>query len=126
MPVPSSRTYEAGFRKSDTVRVVEIGSQDVNGSLKDVCPSRFEYVGVDFAAAKNVDIVLTDPYQFPLDSESVDIIVTSSCLEHSEMFWLVFLEMLRVLKPHGLLYSERPLSRESPPLPRRLLAFLPR
>ena len=29
-------------------KVVEIGSQNVNGSLREVCPSRLSYVGVDF------------------------------------------------------------------------------
>lgn len=100
--------YGKHFSSEEKVRVVEIGSQDVNGSLKDVCPPRFEYVGVDFAVARNVDVVLTDPYSLPFENESVDIVVTSSCLEHSEMFWLVILEIFRILKPHGLFYANTP------------------
>lgn len=100
--------YEKGLPALGEVRVIEIGSQDVNGSLRDVCPPRFHYTGVDFAAAKNVDVILTDPYKLPFEDETLDIIITSSCLEHSEMFWLVFLEMLRVLKPHGLIYVNAP------------------
>ena len=49
-------------------------------------------------------MVLDDPYTLPFADESVDIVVSTSCLEHSEMFWLSFLEMLRVLRPTGLLY----------------------
>jgi len=89
-------------------RVVDIGSLDVNGSLRDGCPARFEYVGLDFAPGKGVDIVLEDPYVLPLASESADVVVCSSCFEHSEMFWLVFLEALRILKPDGLLYLNVP------------------
>lgn len=88
--------------------VIDIGAQNVNGSLKDVMPAHLSYVGVDFVAASGVDVVLEDPYQLPFESESVDIVVTSSCLEHSEMFWLTFLEILRVLKPQGLLYMNVP------------------
>lgn len=99
--------YSKSFDQNNTV-VVEIGSQDVNGSLKDVCPKNFKYIGVDFIKANNVDLVLDDPYQLPFDDNSVDMVVSSSCFEHSEMFWLVYLEALRILKPSGLFYLNAP------------------
>src|SRR5260370_39370721 len=83
-------TYVA--RLNDVV-VVEIGSQDVNGSLRQVCPPGAQYIGVDFIAGKGVDEVLTDPYHLPFENESADVVVSSSCFEHSEMFWLVFTEV---------------------------------
>jgi len=101
-------TYSDFFSKDKSTKVVEIGSQDVNGSLRSVAPSVFDYIGVDFQAAKGVDIVLSDPYSLPFESESVDIVLSSSCFEHSEMFWLVFLEVMRVLKPTGLFYLNAP------------------
>ena len=100
--------YSASFAQHPHVKVVEIGAQDVNGTLRDTCPANFEYIGVDFARAKGVDIVLDDPYKLPFENESVDVILSSSCFEHSEMFWLVFLEILRVLKPKGLFYLNAP------------------
>ena len=54
--------YSASFAQHQHVKVVEIGSQNVNGTLRDTCPANFEYIGVDFAQAKGVDIVLEDPY----------------------------------------------------------------
>src|SRR5579871_6551941 len=84
--------YGNGFGTKSRVKVVEIGSQDVNGSLRSTCPSAFEYLGLDFAAGKGVDVVLQDPYELPLEAESADIVLSSSCLEHAEMFWLVYLE----------------------------------
>lgn len=99
--------YGSSF-SGPNVRVVDIGAQDLNGSLREGCPRRFEYVGVDFAAGKGVDIVIDDPYDLPFDAESTDIVVSSSCFEHSEMFWLVFLEGLRILKPRGLFYLNAP------------------
>lgn len=98
-----SRTY----LKRDNLIVVEIGSQDVNGSLRSVFRNH-NYIGVDFAVGNGVDIVLSDPYSIPLGDESVDVVITSSCLEHSEFFWLMFNEMLRILKPNGLLYINAP------------------
>jgi SAM-dependent methyltransferase len=101
--------YATGFvSESSKVNVIEIGSQDIDGSLRQVCPAHFDYVGLDFQEAKGVDILLKDPYSLPLESESIDIVVSSSCFEHSEMFWLVFLEILRVLKPSGLFYLNAP------------------
>jgi SAM-dependent methyltransferase len=94
--------------QSSRPRVVEIGSQDVNGSIRTACPVDFEYIGVDFVEGKGVDVVLEDPYQLPFESESVDVVVSSSCMEHSEMFWVLFLEILRIVKPHGLIYLNVP------------------
>lgn len=90
------------------IKVVDIGAQNVNGSLREVCPEACEYIGVDFVAANGVDVVLDDPYTLPFQDSSIDVIVSSSCFEHSEMFWVLFLEVLRVLKPHGLFYLNAP------------------
>ena len=103
-------TYKNFFMDNANVRVLEIGSQDVNGSLREHCPKNYEYIGVDFVDVKGVDVVITDPYSFPFDDEYFDIILSSSCFEHSEMFWLTYLDILRVLKPKGLFYLNVPSS----------------
>ena len=89
-----------------TGTVLDIGSADVNGSLKPFCKSK--YIGVDFSPGKGVDVVLDDPYKLPFDDGEADAVVSSSCFEHSEMFWLVFLEVMRVLKPEGIFYLNAP------------------
>ena len=100
-------TYGSSF-KDGHVKVVEIGSQDVNGSIRQCAPKTFEYIGVDFVPGNGVDVVIDDPYKLPFADDSVDIVLTNSCLEHSEMFWLLYLEMIRIMKPHGLLYVNAP------------------
>jgi len=89
-------------------RVLDIGSYDVNGSLRDVQPAGAEWVGVDIAAGPGVDVVLSDPYQYPFPDEHFDAIVSTSCFEHDNMFWLTFLEAARVLAPGGALYLNVP------------------
>ena len=42
-------------------------------------------------AGKGVDIVLEDPYCLPFADNSVDVVVSSSCFEQAEFFWLLFL-----------------------------------
>lgn len=100
--------YAPPLRARGEVTVVEIGSQDVNGSLRGLAPKDFRYIGVDMVGGKGVDVVLDDPYSLPFDSESADIVISSSCFEHSEMFWVLFLEVMRVLKPAGLFYLNVP------------------
>jgi SAM-dependent methyltransferase len=104
------QTYGPSLRGAGSGRldVVDIGSQDVNGSLRTVCPADFTYVGVDFAPGRNVDVVLDDPYSLPFADESVDVVLSNSCFEHAELFWLSFLEIMRVLKPDGLFYLAAP------------------
>jgi len=88
--------------------VIDVGAQDVNGSLKTVCPPKNRYIGVDFVKGKGVDVVLQDPYRLPFDDGHADVVISSSVFEHSEMFWLLFSEILRVLKPAGLFYLNVP------------------
>lgn len=94
------------FHKNFTI--VDIGSQDVNGSLREVCPPGVRYIGLDFAKGKGVDIIIDDPYHLPLEDTFADIVVSSSCFEHSEFFWLVFLEVMRILKDDGVFYLNAP------------------
>lgn len=102
-------SYGASIKQhAPNAKVVEIGSQDVNGSIRVCSPAEFEYIGVDFATGKGIDVVLTDPYSLPFESESVDVVVSNSCLEHSEMFWLIYLEIMRILKPTGIFYLNVP------------------
>lgn len=88
--------------------ILDVGAQDVNGSLRSVAPMGNEYIGVDFIEGKGVDVVITDPYSLPFSAESFDVVVCSSCFEHSEFFWLLFSEIQRVLKKTGVFYLNVP------------------
>ncbi len=63
---------------------------------------------MDFVSGKGVDVILEDPYSLPFDTASTDIVISSSCFEHSDMFWLLFLEAMRILRPDGLFYLNVP------------------
>lgn len=97
-----------GSSHSSELLIVDVGSLDVNGSLRQFAPLGSQYVGVDFVDGKGVDVILTDPYTLPFETASVDAVICSSVYEHSEFFWLLFLELLRILKPTGLLYINAP------------------
>lgn len=102
------RFFETYIPRGDGLTIVDVGAQDVFGSLRSVAPAGAKYIGVDFEAGKGVDVVISDPYSLPFDDASVDAVVSSSCYEHSEFFWLTYLESLRILRPQGLLYLNVP------------------
>jgi SAM-dependent methyltransferase len=66
------------------------------------------YIGFDMDRAPGVDYVLSDPYVIPMPDNSCNVVLCSSVLEHSDMYWVLFMEMVRVLKPGGLLYIQVP------------------
>lgn len=87
--------------------VLDIGSLDVNGSLKPIFDKCKKYTGVDQCEGKNVDIV-SSSHEIKLDDNSFDIVVSSSCFEHDDMFWLTFLEMCRLTISGGYIYIQAP------------------
>lgn len=88
--------------------VVEFGSLDVNGSLRQCSPPGVRYVGVDAAPGPGVDCVVRPGERLPFADASFDAAVTSSAFEHDAVFWESFLECLRVLRPGGFLYVNVP------------------
>ena len=98
-------TYSKSFSNPT---IVEIVSKNVNGSIKAFAPKPSTYIGLDFDEGNDVDIVITDPYSLPIENDTADIVVTSSCFEHSQFFWLSFLEALRITKPNGIIYINAP------------------
>jgi SAM-dependent methyltransferase len=89
-------------------RFLEIGAQDVNGGLRRHAPPGSDYFGVDLCEGEGVDLVLQNPHSLPLASDQYDAALASSCFEHVQMFWLTFLEMVRVAKPGGYIYIDAP------------------
>lgn len=98
-----------GTSTNRPLKIIDIGSFDVNGSYKlFFLHPAWEYTGVDLAAGPNVDVVLQSPYRLPFDSHSVDVIVSGQAFEHIEFFWCSWLEMVRVLKPGGYIFLIAP------------------
>ena len=89
------------YWRPEFAEVVELGSQNVNGSLRDHCPAGARYVGMDMAPGNGVDLVVTPGEPFPIADDSVDVAVTSSAFEHDACFWDTFLDLMRVLRPGG-------------------------
>jgi len=88
----------------DSLRILDLGSQDVNGSYRPIfSESAWHYIGLDMASGKNVDVVLRTPYVWrEIASKSADVVISGQAFEHIQYFWITMLEVARVLKPGGI------------------------
>jgi SAM-dependent methyltransferase len=90
------------------MRILEIGSREVTG--RSDARRRFanaEYVGFDFYAGPNVDVV-GDAHRLSryFDHRRFDVIYSSACFEHFAMPWVVATEIARLLKVGGIVLVE--------------------
>ncbi|MDL2321671.1 class I SAM-dependent methyltransferase [Desulfosarcina sp. OttesenSCG-928-B08] len=95
----------AGHQPAEKISVIDIGSYDVNGSYLPLFPeSRFRYTGLDMEPGPNVDIVPQKTYDWrEIPNNAYDVVISGQALEHIEFFWVTFSEMVRILKPDGLM-----------------------
>lgn len=89
-------------------RILDIGSADVNGSLRPDAPKGAEFVGVDLTAGPGVDVVIKAGAKLPFDTSSFDVVISTSAFEHDDAFWSTFLEMCRVVSDDGVIYINAP------------------
>lgn len=85
-----------------------MGALDLNGSLRTLAPPHATYLGVDMVNGAGVDLVLDDPHVLPFPDETFDAVVATSCFEHDPMFWVTFLEIVRVTRMDCYIYINSP------------------
>jgi hypothetical protein len=94
-----------------TISVLDVGGANVNGTYFDIFSGpEFAYQSADIEANAHVDIVLDSSYELPFADESIDIVISGQVIEHVEFFWLLFAEMIRVLRRDGILILIAPSS----------------
>lgn len=90
-------------------RVLEVGSQDVNGSPRSVFGDAGVYVGVDMTPGKGVDVVCDAADLTSVFVDDVfDVIVCCEMLEHCVRPWVAVEQMRSLLAPGGLLWVTTP------------------
>ena len=82
-------------------RVLEVGSRTINGSVRELFED-CEYIGLDLGPGPGVDVVcLAGTYDAP--TGSFDVVCSSSCFEHDMFFPMTLQNMVRLLRPGGLM-----------------------
>ena len=93
-------------RESERLSVLDVGSHNVteSGTYKPIFDlPNWTYQGLDVVAGPNVDVHVDNPYNWKqLKSNSQDVVISGQAMEHIECFWVVMLEIERVMKPGGL------------------------
>jgi len=84
-------------------RVLEIGSRNVNGSLRELF-SECEYIGVDCEKADGVDVVCLG-HNFREKPESFDVVCAAETFEHDPFARRTIQAMLTHLRPEGLIFT---------------------
>lgn len=87
--------------KDAELKIVDVGSLNVNGTYKTLMPQAWKYTGVDITPGNNVDIVMEDPYKIPLNDNSINIVISGQCFEHVAKPWLLIKEIYRIVDPGG-------------------------
>ena len=85
----------------ERVSVLEIGSLDINGSIRSSFAAA-SYVGVDVAAGPGVDEVCQGQLVgYP--SGTFDVVISCECMEHNPFWVETVSNMFRMAKPGGLI-----------------------
>jgi SAM-dependent methyltransferase len=88
------------------MEILEVGSQDVNGSPREVIQTLNpgKYTGVDFTKGKGVDVVLdVSKLVLKFGQEAFDVVISTEMLEHAQDWRTAVDQMKDVLKVGGLL-----------------------
>jgi SAM-dependent methyltransferase len=81
-------------------RVLEIGSFDINGSVRDLF-TQCDYIGIDVGRGPGVDLVCQgQDYDGP--DASFDTVISCEAMEHNPYWRETLVNMFRLCKPGGL------------------------
>ena len=83
------------------VSVVEMGSLNINGTVRVLFENPKNYVGIDLGEGTDVDIVCRgEEYDAP--NESFDVAISAECFEHTPQWAETFENMHRLTRKGGL------------------------
>ena len=87
-------------------RIIEVGSNDINGSLRPIVLSfnPAEYVGVDIQKEPGVDVICS-VYDLikQFGEESFDVVISTEMLEHTRYWRKSISNLKNICKPNGII-----------------------
>jgi SAM-dependent methyltransferase len=89
-----------GVGDNSDLSILEIGSYDVNGSIRSLFESE-NYIGVDLVGGPGVDLV-ADGQSVDLPDSNFDVVLSCEVFEHNPFWRETFQNMHRMLEPGGL------------------------
>jgi len=84
------------------VRVLEVGSRNVNGSIRELF-EECDYIGIDIEPGKGVDTVCPG-HDYRDEPGALDVVCSAETFEHDPYADLTIQNMIRLLRSGGLLF----------------------
>jgi len=92
-----------------TIKILEVGSLNINGGVRDLFPFPNEFTGIDLQKGEGVDIQMNaHDLTWRFGSEVFDIVICLDTLEHDDAFWVTIKNIREVLRTRGLLFLSVP------------------
>lgn len=85
----------------ENCKILEVGSLNINGSVRQYF-SNCDYTGLDVGPGRGVDVVCPGE-DFVAPSGHFDVVISCEAMEHNPNWRLTWLNMIRMLKPDGLM-----------------------
>lgn len=83
------------------VKILDIGSLNLNGDIKHIFEPPYYYVGVDLAEGPGVTVVT--PGHLYDSGFQFDVVASAECFEHDMYYSRTLQNMVRLLRPGGLM-----------------------
>ena len=87
--------------KFNQTEILEVGSYNINGTVRDFFTEPVKYIGLDLAPGNGVDIVC--PGNLFESETPFDVCISSECFEHDENWIDTFKNMYKLCKEDGLI-----------------------
>ena len=82
-------------------KVLEIGALNINGTVRTFFED-CDYTGIDIGPGNCVDVICKGE-EFLGQTNEYDVVLSTEVFEHAENWDLIFLNMLRLVKPDGII-----------------------
>jgi SAM-dependent methyltransferase len=90
------------FTYFNNTRVIEMGSLDINGTVRDFFDAPELYIGIDLAEGPGVDIV-AEAQDYRGELGTFDVAISAECFEHNPYWKETFINMYNHVHPGGLI-----------------------
>mgnify|MGYP000335991645 CR=1 FL=1 len=97
--------YLKGFEDAELI-IVDVGAKAYHNQPTHrpfFNKPKWKYFGLDLEVGDNVDIIVSDPYNWrEVPNNFADVVISGQTFEHIEFPWLTIKEINRILKPGGI------------------------
>ncbi|QER41301.1 methyltransferase domain-containing protein [Thermodesulfobacterium sp. TA1] len=97
--------YLAEFEDAELI-IIDVGAKAYSGNptyRPFFNKQKWKYFGLDLDPGVNVDIVVSNPYNWKeVPDNFADVVISGQAFEHVEFPWLTIKEIYRILKPSGV------------------------